>query len=90
MKKKKPVRPAHPGSKQKRLHKASRVVKPLLTKTEMKVALLIAKEYSHKMVATELGMKIRTVDTHVNNIHIKTKTHNAAGIANYIQSLGKE
>ena len=63
------------------------VVKQLLTKKEMEVALLIAREYSHKMVAETLKMSVRTVATHVHNIHNKTRTHNAAGISNYIHGL---
>lgn len=75
--------------KQKQEIKTSAASRPLLTKREMEVARLIANEYSHKMIAAELGMKIRTVDTHINHIHLKTRTHNSAGIANYIRSLGK-
>jgi DNA-binding NarL/FixJ family response regulator len=58
-----------------------------LTKRELEVARLIAREYSHKMIAGMLGIKFRTVATHIHNIHNKTGTHNSAGIGNYIHYL---
>ena len=64
--------------------------KQLLTKRELEIALLITKEFSHKMIADALKIKVRSVSTHVHNIHNKTHTHNAAGIATYMHHLKRK
>lgn len=45
---------------------------------EVEVLELILQAKSRKMIASELNISIHTVDTHLRNIHLKTKTHSMA------------
>jgi DNA-binding NarL/FixJ family response regulator len=62
------------------------LVKHSLTKREQEIAALIAKELNYKMISTKLKISVRTVETHVHNIHNKTGAHNVAGVINHINA----
>jgi DNA-binding NarL/FixJ family response regulator len=64
--------------------------KPPLTKREKQVAGFIAKEFSHKMIGSKLGIAKRTVDTHMQNIHAKTGKHSVAGVLNYLKEINND
>ena len=53
-----------------------------LTKREKEIVRLIKEASSRKMIADALGISIRTVDTHLKNVHLKTNTSNSVGVAN--------
>lgn len=55
----------------------------LLTDREREVLKLIAKEYNNKMIAEELFISERTVETHRKNIFRKTKTNNLVGLIKF-------
>ena len=55
----------------------------IITPRETEIILLCTKDYTRKMIAETLKISIRTVDTHLKNIHIKTKTHTLAGVVSY-------
>lgn len=55
----------------------------IITPREIQIILLCTKDYSRKMIADTLKISIRTVDTHLKNIHIKTKTHTMAGVVSF-------
>lgn len=54
-----------------------------LTSREMEIIRLIEKERSNKMIAEELFISERTVETHRKNIFRKTKTQNVVGLLKY-------
>ena len=53
------------------------------TRREMDVLKLIAKEYSNKQIAQELGLSERTVETYRKNLFQKTGVTNVVGLINY-------
>jgi len=55
----------------------------LLTDREREILKLIAKEYTNKMIAEELFISERTVETHRKNIFRKTKTNNLVGLIKF-------
>lgn len=54
-----------------------------LTKRELEVIKLIAGEKSNQEIAAELYISIRTVDTHRQNLLMKTGARNTAGLVKY-------
>ncbi|MCE7996723.1 MAG: response regulator transcription factor [Roseivirga sp.] len=55
----------------------------LLTSREREILKLIAQEYSNKMIAEELFISERTVETHRKNIFRKTKTGSLVGLIKF-------
>jgi DNA-binding NarL/FixJ family response regulator len=55
----------------------------LLTEREREILMLIAKEYTNKMIAEELFISERTVETHRKNIFRKTKTSSLVGLIKF-------
>lgn len=55
----------------------------LLTDREREVLHLISKEYSNKMIAEELFISERTVETHRKNIFRKTQTNSLVGLIKF-------
>ncbi|MFY0653117.1 MAG: response regulator transcription factor [Cyclobacteriaceae bacterium] len=55
----------------------------LLTEREREILKLIAKEYTNKMIAEELFISERTVETHRKNIFRKTKTSSLVGLIKF-------
>ena len=55
----------------------------LLTAREREILKLIAQEYSNKMIAEELFISERTVETHRKNIFRKTKTSSLVGLIKF-------
>lgn len=55
----------------------------LLTDREREILKLIAKEYTNKMIAEELFISERTVETHRKNIFRKTKTNSLVGLIKF-------
>jgi DNA-binding NarL/FixJ family response regulator len=58
----------------------------LLTKRETEIIQLLTKEYTNDMIAKELNISFRTVETHRKNIMQKTHSHNLAGLLRYVYS----
>lgn len=59
------------------------VEQKLLTEREREILKLISKEYTNKMIAEELFISERTVETHRKNIFRKTKTTSLVGLIKY-------
>ncbi len=59
-----------------------------LTKREIEVLTLIAKEYSNPEIAKELFISIRTVDTHRRNLLDKLQVKNTAGLVKHAIKFG--
>lgn len=57
--------------------------KRLLTSREREILKLIAKEFTNRMIAEELFISERTVETHRKNIFRKTGTHNLVGLIKF-------
>lgn len=55
----------------------------LLTEREREILKLITIEYTNKMIAEELNISERTVETHRKNIFRKTKTSSLVGLIKY-------
>ncbi len=55
----------------------------LLTDREREILKLISKEYTNRMIAEELFISERTVETHSKNIFRKTGTNNMVGLIKY-------
>lgn len=55
----------------------------LLTDREREILKLISKEYTNRMIAEELFISERTVETHRKNIFRKTGTNNMVGLIKY-------
>ncbi len=55
----------------------------LLTEREREILKLISKEYTNKMIAEELFISERTVETHRKNIFRKTKTSSLVGLIKF-------
>ncbi len=55
----------------------------LLTEREREILKLIAKEFTNKMIAEELFISERTVETHRKNIFRKTKTNSLVGLIKF-------
>ena len=55
----------------------------LLTEREREILKLIAQEYTNKMIAEELFISERTVETHRKNIFRKTKTSSLVGLIKF-------
>jgi len=55
----------------------------LLTEREREILKLITKEYTNKMIAEELIISERTVETHRKNIFRKTKTSSLVGLIKF-------
>lgn len=58
----------------------------LLTEREREILKLIAKEYTNRMIAEELFISERTVETHRKNIFRKTKTNSLVGLIKFAYS----
>jgi two-component system nitrate/nitrite response regulator NarL len=58
----------------------------LLTRREMEIVELIAKEFNNKQIAEKLFISERTVETHRKNIYRKTNTHTVIGLLQYLRS----
>ena len=58
----------------------------LLTEREREILKLIAKEYTNRMIAEELFISERTVETHRKNIFRKTKTNSLVGLIKFAHS----
>lgn len=56
---------------------------PTLTKREIEVIKLVAKEYSNQEIADLLNVSNRTVDTHKRNLLKKLKVKNVVGLVKY-------
>lgn len=56
---------------------------PVLSKRELEVLKLIAKEYSNQEIGNKLFISERTVEAHRRNIFIKTKTKSVVGLIKY-------
>ena len=69
-----------------KLNAGSKTEEPLLTKRETEIIQLLAKEYNNEMIAKELNISFRTVETHRKNIMQKTHSHNLAGLLRYVYS----
>jgi DNA-binding CsgD family transcriptional regulator len=54
-----------------------------LTSREKEIIFLCTETLSRKMIAARLKISIRTVDTHLRNIHLKTKTFSMSGLVVY-------
>lgn len=57
--------------------------KPLLTRRETDIIILICKEYSNKQIAAELRLSPYTVEDHKKSIRRKTKSLTVVGIVLY-------
>lgn len=57
--------------------------KPLLTRRETDIIILICKEYSNKQIAAELRLSPYTVEDHKKSIRRKTKSLTVVGVALY-------
>ncbi|MDP4680319.1 MAG: response regulator transcription factor [Cyclobacteriaceae bacterium] len=55
----------------------------LLTEREREILKLIAKEYTNRLIAEELFISERTVETHRKNIFRKTKTSSLVGLIKF-------
>ena len=58
----------------------------LLTEREREILKLIAKEFTNRMIAEELYISERTVETHRKNIFRKTKTNSLVGLIKFAYS----
>jgi len=58
-----------------------------LTKREIEILTMIAKEYSNPMIAQELFISIQTVNTHRKNLLKKLDVKNTAGLVKYAMSI---
>jgi len=58
----------------------------LLTEREREILKLISKEYTNRMIAEELFISERTVETHRKNIFRKTKTSSLVGLIKFAYS----
>jgi DNA-binding NarL/FixJ family response regulator len=59
-----------------------------LTKREIEILVLIAKEYSNPEIAKELFISVRTVDTHRRNLLEKLGAKNTAGLVKFAIKFG--
>lgn len=55
----------------------------ILTPRELQIVQLLAREYSNEMIAEELRISYRTVETHRKNIMHKTNAKNLAGLVRF-------
>ncbi|MEZ4772434.1 MAG: response regulator transcription factor [Bacteroidia bacterium] len=62
---------------------ASSIDQNVLTKREIEVLQLIAKDLSNQEIADKLFISIRTVESHKQNLLLKTGTHSVAGLIMY-------
>lgn len=62
--------------------------KPQLTEREREVLVLIAEGRSNKETAAALGVSVRTVETHRENLMRKLDIHSAAGLARFAVAKG--
>jgi DNA-binding NarL/FixJ family response regulator len=54
-----------------------------LTRRELEILQLLAREYTNEKIAAELNISYRTVETHRKNLLQKTHSHNLAGLLKY-------
>ena len=64
------------------------VTNELLSKREIEILELIAKEYSNKEIAKALHIAVGTVETHRRNIFQKLRAKNMAGLIHRAYQLG--
>ncbi|MGH2566063.1 MAG: response regulator transcription factor [Ginsengibacter sp.] len=64
-------------------HKKDEIKKPLLTKRETAIVILICKEYSNKQIAAELSISPYTVESHKKTIRNKTGSYTVVGVVLY-------
>lgn len=62
----------------------------VLTERELEVLALIAKGYTNREIARELGLSPKTVDNHRTHIMEKLDIHNTAGLVRYALAKGFE
>ncbi len=62
--------------------------KALLSKREIEILSLIAKEYNNQQIAEKLFISERTVETHRKNIFSKTKVRTVIGLVKYAIKQG--
>ena len=62
--------------------------KPELTSRELEVLQLIAEGFSNKQSATELGISIKTIEKHRQQVMNKLNIHETAGLTRYAISKG--
>lgn len=58
------------------------------TEREVVILRLLAREFTNEMIANELHISYRTVETHRKNMMLKTKSHNLAGLLRHAYSKG--
>ena len=81
---------ALPERERKSLDRAGRSKprKDRLTSREMEVLQLIAESKTNKQIAADLGVGMKTVETHREHLMAKLKLHDIAGLTCYAISTG--
>lgn len=67
--------------------KLSNKIPEMLSKRESEISYLIINEYSNREIAHKLGISVRTVGKHKENLSKKLKAKNMSGLINRIQQL---
>lgn len=70
------------------IHAGSEAGVPRLTDREREVLVLVAEGRSNKEIAAQLGVGVRTVETHRENLMRKLKVHTAAGLTRFAVAKG--
>jgi DNA-binding NarL/FixJ family response regulator len=75
---------------QKSLHRGGQLKKKIarLSSRELEVLQLIAEGYANKQAAAELGISIKTVEKHRQNLVSKLNIHDTAGLTRYAIGAG--
>jgi len=60
-----------------------------LTEAERRVARCVAKGFSNKQIAAELGLSVRTIENHISHILAKKQFSNRVEIARYVFEQNK-
>jgi DNA-binding NarL/FixJ family response regulator len=69
------------------LAKHSAALDPL-TKREREVLQLIAEGQTNKDISQQLGMSVKTVESHRRNLMVKLNIHETAGLVRYAIKIG--
>ena len=56
-----------------------------LTNREKEVVNGIAKGKTNKEISSDLGISIKTLETHMKNIHLKLNTHDKVGVTLWVK-----
>jgi DNA-binding NarL/FixJ family response regulator len=67
---------------------AENAAQHMLTEREREVLILLAKGLSNKNVAQQLGLSVRTVETHRLNLRRKVGLDNSAGLVKFALEKG--